>query len=43
MCLEEINDICKIANLYNEYFVERDAYLAFNLSKMTQVDELNTD
>jgi len=35
MCLEEINDICKNANLYNENFVERDAYLAFNLSMMT--------
>lgn len=43
MCLEEINDICKIANLYNENFVERDAYLAFNLSMMTQIDELNND
>ena len=43
MCLEEINDLCKIANLYTENFVERDAFLAFNLSMMTQVDELNQD
>ena len=35
MCLEEINEICKSANLYNENFVERDAFLAFNLSMMT--------
>ncbi len=43
MCLDEINDICKMANLYDENFVERDAFIAFNLSMMTQVDELNND
>lgn len=43
MCLDEINDICKIGNLYDENFVERDAFIAFNLSMMTQVDELNND
>lgn len=35
MCLEEIYDICKTANLYDENFVERDANIAFNLSMMT--------
>lgn len=44
MCLEEVNDICKAALLYSdENFVERDAFIAFNLSMMTQVDELNSD
>jgi hypothetical protein len=35
MCLDEVNDICKMANLYDENFVERDAFIAFNLSMMT--------
>lgn len=41
MCLDELNDICKSLNLYNEHFVERDMNFAFNLSIMTQVDEIN--
>ena len=40
MCLDELNDICKILNLYEENFVERDTCIAFNLSMMTQVDEI---
>ena len=35
MCLEEIYDICKQNNLYDENYVERDANIAFNLSMMT--------
>jgi len=35
MCLEEVGDICKNSNIYDENFVERDAFLAFNLSMMT--------
>ena len=35
MCLEELMDICKNCNLYDENFVERDVSLAFNLSMMT--------
>lgn len=43
MCLEELGEICKMANLLDENFAERDIQLAFNLSMMTQVDELNQD
>ena len=35
MCLEELNEICKTANLYDEHFVERDCNFAYNLSMMT--------
>lgn len=36
MCLEEVNDICKMCLLYSDdNFVERDAFIAFNLSMMT--------
>jgi len=35
MCLDELNDICKILYLYDEHFVERDTCIAFNLSMMT--------
>lgn len=41
MCLDELNDICKQIDLYNENFVEREMNFAFNLSMMTQVDEIN--
>jgi hypothetical protein len=40
MSLDELNDICKLCNLYDEYFVERDVNIAYNLSLMTYVDEL---
>lgn len=43
MCLDELSDICKHCNLYDENFVERDMQLAFNLSMMTQFDELSND
>ena len=33
MCLDELLEICSIANLFDGQFVERDAMLAFNLSK----------
>ena len=35
MCLDELNDICKYLNLYEENFAEKDTCLAFNLSMMT--------
>lgn len=43
MCLEELIDLCKYANLYDENFVERDACLAFNWAMMTQMDEINSE
>ena len=43
MCLDELNDICKALQLYDENFVERDMNFAFNLSMMTQIDEINND
>lgn len=41
MCLDEMNDICKNLNLYDENFVERDMNFAYNLAMMTQVDEIS--
>ena len=43
MCLEELIDMCKHANLFDENFVERDVNLAFNMSMMTQVDEITKE
>lgn len=43
MCLDELKDICGRANIYDENFVDRDVNLAFNLSMMTYVDELEKD
>lgn len=43
MSLEELSTICKKADVYDEFFVERDSNLAYNLSMMTQFDELNSD
>ena len=43
MCLDELNDICKILSLYNEKFAEKDMNLAYNLSMMTQIDEINNN
>ena len=43
MCLEELIDMCKNTNLFDENFVERDVNLAFNMSMMTQVDELTIE
>lgn len=40
MCLEEFMDLCKNAKVYSENFVERDVQLAFNMSMMTQYDEI---
>jgi hypothetical protein len=40
MSLDELNDICKICKLYDENFVERDMNIAYNLSQMTEIDEL---
>ena len=41
MALEELNDICKNCNLYDETFVERDMNFAYNLAMMTQIDEIS--
>lgn len=43
MSLEELIDLCKHANLFDENFVERDVNLAFNTAMMTQMDELNSE
>ena len=43
MSLEELSAICKKADVYDEFFVERDSNLAFNLAMMTQFDELGSD
>lgn len=43
MCLEELTNICKNMDLIDENFVERDINLAFNLSQMTEIDEINQD
>lgn len=43
MCLEELIDMCKHADLFDENFVERDVNLAFNMSMMTQVDEITKE
>lgn len=43
MSLEELFDICKRAELINDKFVEREVNLAYNLSMITQVDELESD
>ena len=43
MCLEELIDMCKHSNLFDENFVERDVNLAFNTAMMTQVDELTNE
>lgn len=42
-CLEEINRLVSEAQLLNDNFVDRDIVVAFNMSMMTQVDELNSD
>jgi hypothetical protein len=34
MCLDELHEICGMAGLFDEKFVDRDADLAFNLSMM---------
>jgi hypothetical protein len=43
MCLDELSEICKKADLFDESFVDRDVNLAFNLAMMTQIDELDSD
>ena len=43
MSLEELLLIFKTLELYDEHFVERDVNIAFNLSKMLEVDEISTD
>ncbi|CAD8165096.1 unnamed protein product [Paramecium pentaurelia] len=43
MCLDELHEICGQAGLFDEKFVDRDADLAFNLSMMLQIDELESD
>lgn len=43
MCLDEFNDIIFKAGLLNDNFTAREIGIAFNLSMMTQVQELDTD
>ena len=43
MCLDEFHDISSHAGFFDLNCVERDVNLAFNLSMMTQVDELEND
>ena len=43
MCLEELIDMCKHANIFDENCVERDVVIAFNMAMMTQIDELNSE
>lgn len=43
MSLEEFLFFCKSANIYSENFVERDVQLAFNMSMMTSIDEIESE
>lgn len=43
MSLGELHQFCNDSKIFDDNFVDRDANLAFNLSMMTQVDELNFD
>ena len=44
MCLDELKEICSIAKLFDiPSFIERECNISFNLSMMTQVDELDSD
>eukprot|EP00828_Plagiopyla_frontata_P019188 TRINITY_DN24542_c0_g1_i1.p1 TRINITY_DN24542_c0_g1~~TRINITY_DN24542_c0_g1_i1.p1 ORF type:complete len:257 (-),score=58.21 TRINITY_DN24542_c0_g1_i1:72-842(-) len=43
MCLEELYEICRKAELFDLNVVERDVFMAFNLSMMTQWDETTND
>lgn len=35
MCLDELGELIRTADLIDEYFVEKDIGLSFNLSMMT--------
>ena len=41
--LEELNKLATDSQILNDNLVDRDVTIAFNLSMMTQVDELNSD
>lgn len=43
MCLPEFQFVCTAAGLMNDHFTARDIDFCFNLSMMTQVDELTSD
>lgn len=43
MCLDEFSEIILKSNLLNDNFTAREIAIAFNLSMMTQVQELDTD
>lgn len=43
MCLEELIDMCRHANIFDENCVERDANIAFNMAMMTQIDEITNE
>lgn len=42
-CIEELQKLATDAAILNDNLVDRDIVVAFNLSMMTQVDELNSD
>jgi hypothetical protein len=43
LSLDELREICNNAGLIDENFVERDINISYNLSMMTQIDELESD
>jgi hypothetical protein len=43
MCLHEFQELVNDARLINEELVAREIDIFFNLSMMTQIDELKTD
>jgi len=42
-CIEELQKLAVDAGILNDNLVDRDIVICFNLSMMTQVDELNSD
>lgn len=42
-CLDELNKLAVDAGILNDNLVDRDIVVFFNMSMMTQVDELNSD
>lgn len=43
MSLDELNEICELCSLYNDNFYIKEMQLAYNLSMMTQIDEVSSD
>lgn len=42
-CIEELQKLATDAGILNDNLVDRDIVIAYNLSMMTQIDELNSD